>query len=92
MAIRRVVVLGAGYAGGMAANRVTAARLPDVEVTVVNPVPEFVQRIRLHQHAVGSGEARLALSDVLAAGVRVDRKSTRLNFSHLAVSRMPSSA
>jgi NADH dehydrogenase FAD-containing subunit len=71
MAMRRVVVLGAGYAGVMAANRIAAARRPEVEVTVVNPRPEFVQRIRLHQHAVGSGDARLELEDVLAAGVRV---------------------
>ncbi|MGO4205460.1 hypothetical protein AB4Z09_27740 [Rhodococcus sp. TAF43] len=50
-----VVVVGAGYAGGMAANRVASAGISDVVVTVINPRWEFVERIRLHQYAAGSG-------------------------------------
>ena len=41
-----VVVIGGGYAGVMAANRLT--RRADVAVTLVNPRPMFVDRIRLH--------------------------------------------
>jgi NADH dehydrogenase FAD-containing subunit len=55
-----VVVIGAGYAGVMAANRLLGS-LTDVErrrvrVTVVNPRPDFVERIRLHELAAGTRE------------------------------------
>ena len=50
-----VVVIGGGYAGVMAANRLT--RRGDVAVTLINPRPEFVHRIRLHQLAAGSHDA-----------------------------------
>ncbi|EME61871.1 dehydrogenase [Rhodococcus ruber BKS 20-38] len=59
-----VVVLGAGYAGVMAANRLLAAH-PEVSVTVVAPRPVFVERVRLHQLAAGSGGATHDLADVL---------------------------
>ncbi|MEU7279048.1 FAD-dependent oxidoreductase [Streptomyces sp. NPDC045431] len=50
----RIVVLGAGYTGAVAAGRV-ARRLhrADVSITLVNPEPDFVERVRLHQLAVG---------------------------------------
>ncbi|MBL1076057.1 FAD-dependent oxidoreductase [Nocardia sp. 2] len=50
----RIVVLGAGYAGATTAGRL-AKRLhrDDVEITVVNADPDFVERIRLHQLAAG---------------------------------------
>lgn len=64
-----VVVIGGGYAGVMAANRLT--RREDVTVTLVNPRPHFVERIRLHQLAGGSGDAVVAYRDVLAAHVRL---------------------
>jgi NADH dehydrogenase len=41
-----VVVIGGGYAGVMAANRLT--QRSDVAVTLINPRPRFVHRIRLH--------------------------------------------
>ena len=47
-----VVILGAGYAGQMAAARLAQKRLP-VRITVVDPSPVFVERIRLHQVAAG---------------------------------------
>ncbi|MFI1649333.1 NAD(P)/FAD-dependent oxidoreductase [Streptomyces avidinii] len=52
----RIVVLGAGYAGAIAAGRL-AKRLhhEDVTITLVNPEPDFVERVRLHQIAVGQG-------------------------------------
>ena len=58
-----VVVIGAGYAGTMAANRLV--RKADVEVTVVNPRPEFVERVRLHEYIAGSGAATVPLTDML---------------------------
>ncbi|MEV4460388.1 hypothetical protein [Microbispora sp. NPDC049633] len=49
------MVIGGGYAGTLAANRLRAR--DDVHVTLVNPRPEFVERIRLHQLVAGTGEA-----------------------------------
>ncbi|MBF6336345.1 FAD-dependent oxidoreductase [Nocardia abscessus] len=50
----RIVVLGAGYAGATTAGRL-AKRLhrDDVEITLVNADPDFVERVRLHQLAAG---------------------------------------
>jgi NADH:quinone reductase (non-electrogenic) len=49
-----VVVVGGGYAGVMAANRLT--QRGDLTVTLINPHPTFVERIRLHQLVGGSHE------------------------------------
>ncbi|MEV8623982.1 FAD-dependent oxidoreductase [Streptomyces sp. NBC_01268] len=62
-----VVVIGGGYAGVMAANRLT--QRDDVTVTLVNPRPAFVHRIRLHQLVGGSDSAVVAYRDVLAERV-----------------------
>ncbi|MFJ3858072.1 NAD(P)/FAD-dependent oxidoreductase [Streptomyces sp. NPDC090085] len=64
-----VVVIGGGYAGVMAANRLTARE--GVHVTLVNPRPSFVHRIRLHQLVGGSDDAVVDYRDVLADGVRL---------------------
>ncbi|MFJ5995482.1 NAD(P)/FAD-dependent oxidoreductase [Streptomyces sp. NPDC092370] len=50
----RIVVLGAGYTGASAAGRL-AKRLhrEDVAITLVNAEPDFVERVRMHQLAVG---------------------------------------
>ncbi|MFL6158901.1 MAG: NAD(P)/FAD-dependent oxidoreductase [Marmoricola sp.] len=66
----RVVVIGAGYAGAMATNRFLGSLRDDerrrVRVTVVNPRPMFVERVRLHQLAAGSrGTVTLPLAAVL---------------------------
>lgn len=51
----RVVVIGGGYAGVMAANRLAGNRTtPAVEVTLVDPGAQFTERIRLHQFAAGT--------------------------------------
>ena len=47
----RVVVVGAGYAGLLAAARL--AGRPGIAVTIVDPSPVFRERIRLHQWASG---------------------------------------
>ncbi|CAL9449922.1 NADH dehydrogenase-like protein YjlD [Actinosynnema sp. ALI-1.44] len=64
-----VVVVGGGYAGVMAANRLT--RRDDVSVTLVNPRPTFVERIRLHQLVAGSHPAVVDYREVLAPRVRL---------------------
>ncbi|MFK0050504.1 NAD(P)/FAD-dependent oxidoreductase [Streptomyces sp. NPDC090741] len=58
----RIVVLGAGYAGAVTAGRL-ARRLhrDDVEITLVNGDPDFVERIRLHQLASGQDLPRRPL-------------------------------
>jgi NADH dehydrogenase len=73
---RSVVIIGAGYAGVMAANRLQASLSPEellqVKVTVVNATSAFIERIRLHQVAAGILEsASIPLSDVLHPGVQV---------------------
>ena len=64
-----VVVIGGGYAGVMAANRLQDGR--DLAITLVNPRPEFVERIRLHQLAVGSDDATEPYDSLLGSGVRL---------------------
>ncbi|MFE9928135.1 NAD(P)/FAD-dependent oxidoreductase [Streptomyces sp. NPDC005533] len=64
-----VVVIGGGYAGVMAANRLT--RRGDVRVTLVNPRATFVHRIRLHQLVGGTDSAVVDYREVLADGVRL---------------------
>ncbi|WP_331764014.1 FAD-dependent oxidoreductase [Streptomyces anthocyanicus] len=64
-----VVVVGGGYAGVMAANRLT--QRGDVSVTLVNPRPTFVHRVRLHQLVGGTDPAVVDYEEVLAKGVRL---------------------
>ncbi|MCC5034114.1 FAD-dependent oxidoreductase [Streptomyces sp. WAC 00631] len=69
----RIVVLGAGYAGAFAAGNLARRLSPaDTEITVVNAVPDFVERMRLHQLAAGRDLAFRKLADVFAGtGVRL---------------------
>ncbi|MCF2533615.1 NAD(P)/FAD-dependent oxidoreductase [Yinghuangia soli] len=69
----RIVVLGAGYAGAYMAGTLARRLSPkDVEITVVNAVPDFVQRLRLHQLAAGQHIDAPRLADVFAGtGVQV---------------------
>ena len=63
----RITVLGAGYAGASAAGFLARHLHPDdVEITVVNAVPDFVERIRLHQVAAGRELRRHSLADIFA--------------------------
>lgn len=64
-----VVVIGGGYAGVMAANRLT--QRDDVTVTVINPRAVFVPRLRLHQLVGGTHDAVVDYNEVLAEGVRL---------------------
>lgn len=86
----RIVILGAGYAGTSVAGRL-ARRLhaDDVELTLVNAEPDFVERVRLHQVATGQELRYRPLRDVLAGtgvtlrvarvtAVDVDRRTVTL--------------
>ena len=50
---QKVVVIGGGYAGALAAVRVAGRARRGAEVTLVEPRGELVQRLRLHQAAAG---------------------------------------
>ncbi|MBF8191788.1 FAD-dependent oxidoreductase [Nonomuraea sp. K274] len=62
-----VVVIGGGYAGVMAANRLT--QRDDVTVTLINPRPAFVERLRLPQLVGGSHDAVVDYREILAEGI-----------------------
>jgi NADH dehydrogenase len=62
-----VVVIGGGYAGVMAANRLT--QRDDVTVTLINPRRTFVERVRLHQLVGGSDDAVVEYREVLREGI-----------------------
>ncbi|MFF3783531.1 NAD(P)/FAD-dependent oxidoreductase [Streptomyces sp. NPDC001933] len=64
-----VVVIGGGYAGVTAANRL--AQQADLTVTLINPRPDFVERIRLHQLVGGSNDAVVDYAEVLAGNIRL---------------------
>ncbi|WP_406452536.1 FAD-dependent oxidoreductase [Streptomyces sp. NBC_00876] len=50
----RIIVIGAGYTGAIAAGRLAKRlRSEDVAITLVNAEPDFVERVRMHQLAVG---------------------------------------
>ena len=83
----RIIVLGAGYAGAIAAGRL-ARRLSrdDVTITLVNAEPDFVERVRMHQLATGQTLKPRPFKEIFAGtgvelrfakvtGVDVDRKS-----------------
>ncbi|WP_328498661.1 FAD-dependent oxidoreductase [Streptomyces sp. NBC_00414] len=83
----RIIVLGAGYTGAIAAGRL-AKRLhhDDVAITLVNAEPDFVERVRMHQLAVGQDLRPRPLSEMFegtgvelriakVTGVDADRKT-----------------
>lgn len=65
----RIVVVGGGYAGTLAANHLH--QRDDIEVTLINPRPMFVERIRLHQLAAGSGDAQQDYHSILNPRIRL---------------------
>jgi NADH dehydrogenase len=79
-----VVVVGGGYAGVMVANRPT--QRDDVTVTLINPRPRFVERVRLHQLVGGSDDAVADYQEVLAERIRlVVDTVTRINAAERSV-------
>ncbi|GAB3650727.1 NAD(P)/FAD-dependent oxidoreductase [Glycomyces tarimensis] len=69
----RIIVLGAGYTGASAAGRMARRLHPDdVEITLVNAEPDFVERVRMHQLAAGQDLKPRPLADMFeGTGVRV---------------------
>ncbi|MFF3910005.1 NAD(P)/FAD-dependent oxidoreductase [Streptomyces sp. NPDC001848] len=85
----RIVVLGAGYSGAIAAGRLAKRlRREDVAITVVNAEPDFVERVRLHQLAVGQELTSRPFSEMFAGtGVRLRlAKVTGVDVDHRTVS------
>ena len=83
----RIIVLGAGYTGAVAAGRL-AGRLhrEDTAITLVNAEPDFVERVRMHQLAVGQDLKPRPFSEMFAGtgvelrlakvtGIDVDRRT-----------------
>jgi len=65
--MKRIVILGAGYAGMAAAVSLAARtrRREDVKITVVNAEERFTERLRLHQVASGQPLADLRIPELL---------------------------
>jgi NADH dehydrogenase len=64
-----IVVIGGGYAGTLAANHLRLRA--DVDITLVNPRPLFVERIRLHQRVAGTHHATADYRSMLGEGIRL---------------------
>lgn len=64
-----VVVVGAGYAGTLAANHLR--QRSDIDITVVNPRSVFVERIRLHQLVADTGTATADYATLLGEGIQL---------------------
>jgi NADH:ubiquinone reductase (H+-translocating) len=65
----KVVVIGGGYAGTLAANHLRLRA--DVDITLVNPRPKFVERIRLHQQVAGNYDATVDYGSLLGEGIQL---------------------
>ncbi|GAA3041163.1 NAD(P)/FAD-dependent oxidoreductase [Streptomyces glomeratus] len=74
----RIIVLGAGYAGAIAAGRI-ARRLhrDDLAITLVNAEPDFVERVRMHQLAAGQ-DLRSRPFGEMFAGTGVELKLAKV--------------
>ena len=62
-------MIGGGYAGTLAANHLRMRT--DVDITLVNPRPEFVDRVRLHQFVAGTGDATIDYGTLLGEGIQL---------------------
>ncbi|MFI9611311.1 NAD(P)/FAD-dependent oxidoreductase [Streptomyces sp. NPDC052023] len=83
----RITVLGAGYAGAVAAGRLARRlRREDAVITLVNAEPDFVERVRMHELAAGRQLRPRPFDEMFAGtgvvlkiaevtGVDVDRKA-----------------
>ncbi|WP_027344694.1 NAD(P)/FAD-dependent oxidoreductase [Hamadaea tsunoensis] len=74
----RIIVLGAGYSGAIAAGRL-AKRLhrEDVAITLVNAEPDFVERVRMHQLATGQDLTPRPFAEMFA-GTGVELKLAKV--------------
>ncbi len=68
----RVVVLGGGYAGILAAQRIAGRAPAGTRVELISDRPHFTERIRLHERVAGSAPRRIPLQRLLGrAGVTI---------------------
>jgi NADH:quinone reductase (non-electrogenic) len=82
-----VVVIGGGYSGVIAANALQAN--PDLDITLLNRWPRFVERIRLHELAADVDDATEAFDGLLGERVRlvvdsatkIDRSAGRIELA-----------
>ena len=80
----RVIVIGGGYAGVLAANHLRLNE--NVDITLVNPREKFVERIRLHQLVTGTDDAVVEYSEILGEGIGLVVDSvTRIDAARRAV-------
>ena len=80
----KIVVIGGGYAGTMAANRLRLR--DDVGITLVNPRPKFVERIRLHQLVAGTHDATVDYGGLLGDDINlVVDTATRIDTANRTV-------
>ena len=88
-----VTVLGQDRVGIIAAvcNRLANynVNILDISQTILQGAFTMVMAVDVSQSTASFGELGKGLNDL---GAELDRKSTRLNSSHIATSRMPSSA
>ncbi|WP_262285880.1 NAD(P)/FAD-dependent oxidoreductase [Micromonospora sp. MA102] len=62
---RRIVVIGAGYTGMLAALGVARRGSGRVHVTLINPSERFTERLRMHQIATGQQLGEYCILDLL---------------------------
>jgi NADH dehydrogenase len=87
----KVVVIGGGYSGTLAANHLRMRG--DVDITLVNPRPKFVERIRLHQHVAGNYDATVDYGTLLGEGIKlVVDSATRIDTASRTVELASGSA
>jgi len=80
----KVVVIGGGYAGTMAANHLRMRG--DIDITLVNLRPKFVERIRLHQLVAGTHKATANYGRLLGDGINlVVDTATRIDTTNRTV-------
>ena len=65
----KVIVIGGGYSGTLAANHLRMRG--GIDITLVNPRPKFVERIRLHQHVAGNYDATVDYGSLLGDGIKL---------------------
>ena len=90
----KVVVIGGGYSGTLAANRLRMRGDGNTpEITLVNPRPKFVERIRLHQLVAGNYDATADYGSLLGEGIRlVVDTATRIDTANRTVELASGSA
>ncbi len=67
----KVVVIGGGYSGTLAANQLRMGGAGTPDITLANPRPKFVERIRLHQHVAGNYDATVDYGSLLGDGIEL---------------------